>query len=103
MRLSFHVVIALVLLPMQSVNAQGVKRDILGVSLGMPLPEAASREIIASAGEWRSPQERLVSVGNHRCKKIGAPWRLSSGELFCELNNMSHLSLDIALRTEPPA
>ena len=51
MKLGFHVAIALALLPLQSVNAQGNKRDILGVSLGMPLPEVAGRAMVASA--WR--------------------------------------------------
>jgi hypothetical protein len=102
MKLSFHVGIALVLLPLQSVYAQGVKRDILGVSLGMPLPEVASREIIASAGEWTPPQEQLVSIGDYQCKKIGVPWKLATGELSCKINKLSHLSLDIALRAGPP-
>ena len=102
MRLSFHVATALVLLPLQSVNAQGVKRDILGVSLGMPLPEVASREIIASAGEWTPPQEQLVPVGDYKCKKLGTPWKLSSGALSCKIDNLSHLFLDVALRVDPP-
>jgi len=102
MKLGFHVVIALVLLPLQSVNAQGVKRDILGVSLGMPLPEVASREIIASAGEWTPPQEQLVPVGDYKCKKLGTPWTLSSGELSCKVDKLSYLSFDVALRVDPP-
>jgi hypothetical protein len=102
MKLSFHVGIALVLLPLQSVYAQGVKRDILGVSLGMPLPEVESREIIASAGEWTPPQEQLVPVGDYKCKKLGTPWKLSSGELSCKVDKSSHLSLDVALRIDPP-
>jgi hypothetical protein len=94
MKLSIHAAAALALLPLQSVYAQGVKRDILGVSLGMPLPEVASREIIASAGEWTPPQEQLVPVSDYKCKKLGTPWKLSSGELSCKINKLSHLFLD---------
>src|SRR3954471_7475704 len=89
MKLSIHLTIALVLLPL-SVNAQGIKRDILGISLGTPLPEVASRKIIASAGDWTPPQEQLVPVGDYKCKKLGIPWRLSSGELSCKIEAHSH-------------
>ncbi|HVI78498.1 MAG TPA: hypothetical protein VM715_10115 [Candidatus Acidoferrum sp.] len=101
MKLSIHLTIALVLLPL-SVNAQGIKRDILGISLGTPLPEVASRKIIASAGDWTPPQEQLVPVGDYKCKKLGVPWRLSSGELSCKIDKLSHLSLEVALLADPP-
>jgi hypothetical protein len=101
MKLSIHTAAALVLLPL-SVNAQGIRRDILGISLGTPLPEVASHKIIASAGEWTSPQEQLVPVGDYECKKLGTPWKLSSGELSCKVDESSHLSLDVALRLDPP-
>ena len=102
MNLGFRVAVALALLPLQSVNAQGTKRDILGVSLGMPLPEVAGRAMVASAGAWTPSQEQAVAVGDYRCKKLGAPWRLSSGELSCKINKLSHLSLEVALRVDAP-
>ena len=101
MKLSIHAAAALVLLPL-SVNAQGIRRDILGISLGTPLPEVASQKTIASAGEWTPPQEQLVPVGDYKCKKLGTPWKLSSGELSCKVDKLRHLSLDVALRVDPP-
>jgi hypothetical protein len=58
--------------------------------------------MIASAGEWTPSQEQAVAVGDYRCKKLGAPWRLSSGELSCKINKLSHLSLEVALRVDAP-
>src|SRR3954468_14140133 len=57
MKPSVSVAIALALLLSHSAMAQGVKRDILGLSLGLPLPEIAHPDVLASAGAW-SPQSR---------------------------------------------
>ena len=102
MKLSIHLATALVLLPL-SVNAQGTKRDVLGISLGTPLPDVTRRKMIASAGEWAPPREQLVSIGDHKCKKVGTPWKLSSGELSCTIGKLGDLSIEVALLSDPPA
>jgi hypothetical protein len=103
MRPSVCVAFALGLLLSQSANAESVKRDILGVSLGMPLPEITKSDLLASAGEFQPPQEQVVQVGDRRCKKLGAPWKGLSGELVCRVDQRGQLYLDVALLTELPA
>jgi hypothetical protein len=51
MKPSVCVAIAFGLLLPQSASAEAIKRDILGVSLGMPLPEITKPDMLASAGE----------------------------------------------------
>src|SRR3954466_10714819 len=85
-----------------SALAQGVKRDILGLSLGLPLPEIAQPDVIASAGEWKSP-EQAVQVGDYRCKTLDAPWKGPVGQVVCRVDEQGQLYLDVALRPEPPA
>ena len=103
MKSSVCVAIALGLLPPQGANAQAVKRDILGVSLGMPLPEITKPDTLASADEFQPLQEHRVQVGDRTCKKLEAPWKGSSGELVCRVDQRGQLFLDVTLRTEPPA
>jgi len=103
MKPSVVVAIALGFLLPQGAHAEGVKRDILGVSLGTPLPDVTKPDRIASAGEFQPPQQPLVQVGSYTCKKVGAPWKGSSGELVCRVDQRGQLYLDVALRTEPPA
>src|SRR3954452_5410042 len=100
---SVHIAAVFVVLTSQLANAQAIKRDVLGISLGMPVAVVAKRDIVASAGEWTAPQEDVIPVGNYKCKKLGAPWKLSSGQLSCRIDKLSSLSLDVALLTDPPA
>jgi hypothetical protein len=102
MKPSVFAATALALLLSHSAMAQGVKRDIRGISLGMPLPEIANPDVIASAGEWK-PTEQVVQVGDYGCKKLDAPWKGTSGQLACRVDQQGQLYLDVALRTEPPA
>src|SRR5215218_5895965 len=102
MKPSVSVAIALALLLSHSALAQGEKRDILGISLGLPLPEIAQPDVIASAGEWKSP-EQAVQVGDYRCKRLDAPWKGVVGQVVCRVDQQGQLYLDVALRTEPPA
>jgi hypothetical protein len=103
MKPSVCVAIALGVLLSQSANAESVKKDILGVSLGMPYLDVAKPDVIASAGAFQPPQQPLVQVGSYTCKKLGAPWKGSSGELACRVDQQGQLYLDVALLTEPPA
>jgi hypothetical protein len=103
MKPSVCVAIAVGLLLPHSANAQGVKRDILGVSLDMPLPEITKPDMLASAGEFLPSPQQVVQVGDHKCKKLGAPWKGSSGELVCRVDQQGQLYLDVALLIEPPA
>jgi hypothetical protein len=103
MKPSVCVAIAFGLLLPQSASAEAIKRDILGVSLGMPLPEITKPDMLASAGEVQPLLEQVVQVGDRRCKKVGAPWKGSSGELVCRVDQRGQLYLDVALLTEPPA
>ena len=100
---SVQIAAVFVVLTSQLANAQAIKRDVLGISLGMPVAAVAKRDIVASAGEWTPPQEDVIPVGDYKCKKLGAPWKLSSGQLSCRIDKLSSLSLDVALLTDPPA
>src|SRR3954454_6416695 len=100
---SVEIAAVFVVLTSQLANAQAIKRDVLGISLGMPVAAVAKRDIVASAGEWTPPQEDVIQVGGYKCKKLGAPWKLSSGQLSCRIDKLSSLSLDVALLTDPPA
>ncbi len=102
MKPSVWITSAFALLICQPVLAQSAKRDIQGISLGMPLPEVTQPDKIASAGEWKST-EQMVQVGDHRCRKLNPPWKGSVGQLACRIDQQSQLFLDVALRTEPPA
>ena len=103
MKPSVVVAIAVGLLLPQGAKAEATKRDILGVSLGMPFSDVAKPDVIASAGAFLPPQEQVVQVGDRTCKKLGAPWKGSFGELVCRVDQRGQLYLDVALRTEPPA
>jgi hypothetical protein len=100
---SVQIAAVFVVLTSQLANAHAIKRDVLGISLGMPVAAVAKRDIVASAGEWTPPQEDVIPVGAYKCKKLGAPWKLSSGQLSCRIDKLSSLSLDVALLTDPPA
>ena len=101
MKPSVSVATALALVLSPSAMAQGVKRDILGLSLGLPLPEIAKPDVIASAGAWKSP-EQAVQVGDYRCKRLDAPWKGPVGQVVCRVDQQGQLYLDVALRPEPP-
>jgi len=73
MKSSVCVAIALGLLLPQGANAQAVKRDILGVSLGMPLPEITKPGTLASADEFQPMQEHRVQVGD-RTQEAARPF-----------------------------
>ena len=61
MKPSLSVATACALLLSHSAWAQGVKRDIRGISLGMPLPEITKPDVIASAGEWKPAEQAMQS------------------------------------------
>ena len=103
MKSSVHLAAAFVMLTSQFANAQAIKRDVLGISLGMPVAAVAQRDIVVSAGERTPPQEDVIAVGGYKCKKLGAPWKLSSGQLSCRIDKLSSFSLDVALLADPPA
>ena len=98
MKPSVCIAFALGLLLPHSAHAQSVKRDILGVSLGMPFQDVAKPDVIASVGAFQPLQQRLAQVGSYTCKKVGAPWKGLSGELACRVDQQGQLFLDVALR-----
>ena len=61
---------------------------------------SACNDHARTAATWA--EARHAALARFRAS-LGAPWKGSSGELVCRVDQHGQLYLDVALRTEPPA